>query len=94
MPAQVEVIDTGDVVFHAPSGETWLVAFVEGDRLIACGWPETVAQLEHCTLKRKATPEQRLKLLIEMQHAGGIRGAYAVQRLAKGLTEAPKEEQV
>lgn len=75
-------IDTGDAVFHAPSKETWLVGFVEGEYLYPCGWPETCAKLSDCTLTRKATPEQRQKLLEEM--AGGrnsIRSMYAKLKL-------------
>ena len=33
-------IDTADHVKHGPSGETWVVAYVEDDRLAWCGWPE------------------------------------------------------
>ena len=33
-------IDTGDTVKHGPTGETWVVAYVQGDRLAWCGWPE------------------------------------------------------
>ena len=36
-------IDTGDVVRHAPTGETWTVALVDRDRLSWCGWPEGTA---------------------------------------------------
>jgi hypothetical protein len=38
-------IDTADHVLHGPSGETWVVAYVEGDRLAWCGWPEGEAKL-------------------------------------------------
>jgi len=64
------MIDTGDAVKHGPTGETWLVAYVEGDRLAWCGWPEGFADLADCTLTRKATPEQRIKLLREMAADG------------------------
>jgi hypothetical protein len=38
-------IDTGDTVHHGPTGEDWLVAFVDGDKLSPLGWPETVAKV-------------------------------------------------
>lgn len=85
-------IDTGDVVRHGPTGEEWIVACVQGDRLSWCGWPEGMAALADCTLVRKATPEDRDKLLREMAAIGGSdhRQRYAQTRLA--ATE-PKGEQ-
>lgn len=59
-------IDTADVVLHGPSGERWVVAFVRGDNLSWCGWPEGWAKLSDCTLVEKATEEARQKLLREM----------------------------
>ena len=59
-------IDTGDAIFHTPSGETWLVAYATETHVICCGWPESWADFEDCVLKRKATPEEKFKLLLEM----------------------------
>ena len=82
-------IDTGDHVHHAPSGEDWVVAYVRGDRLAWCGWPEGEAALADCTLVKKAAPAERDKLLREMaaieQH--DRRASYARDRLAR--EEAP-----
>jgi hypothetical protein len=75
-------IDTGDVVLHKPSGEQWLVAFVEGDMLCACGWPESLAPLADCTLVTRATPEARISLLHEMARSSGARASYANRALA------------
>lgn len=77
-------IDTGDHVLHRPTGEKWVVAFVEGDVLFWCGWPEGCAALTDCELVRKASPEQRRALLIDMQGTQGLRGAYARRALADG----------
>lgn len=75
-------IDTADHVLHGPSGETWVVAYVEGDSLAWCGWPEGKAKLTDCTLTKKATPEQRDKLLLEMADCtNDQRGRHARQRL-------------
>lgn len=77
-------IDTADHVHHAPSGEDWVVAYVRGDRLAWCGWPEGEAALADCTLLKKATPVERDKLLREMADLGSrdMRGTYAADRLA------------
>ena len=77
-------IDTGDHVRHAPSGEDWVVAYVRGDRLAWCGWPQGEADLADCTLVKKATQAERDKLLREMAASGSadMRASYARQRLA------------
>lgn len=74
------VIDTGDSVRHAPTGETWIVAYVRGDRIAWCGWPEGEALLSDCMLLEKATPEYRLQLLRDMAAVPGddVRKRYAV----------------
>jgi len=72
-------IDTGDIVHHSPSGEDWVVAFVEGDMLSPLGWPETIAKVSDCTLIKKATPEDRImwqKDLLKLP-ASDIRGSWA-----------------
>ena len=58
-----EAIDTRDHVFHRPTCETWVVAYVKGDRLAWCGWPEGEAELADCQLVRKATEPERTALL-------------------------------
>lgn len=82
---QANDIDTGDTVFHAPSGETWKVACVQGDRLSWTGWPEGMANLADCTLVEKATPEAREKLLRQMadMRADDHRRRYAQWRMAQ-----------
>ena len=60
------MLDTGDRILHRPTGETWIVACVQGDRLSWCGWPRGTAALSDCTLVKKATAEERHKLLREM----------------------------
>ena len=76
-------IDTGDHVHHAPSGEDWVVAYVRGDRLAWCGWPEGEAALADCTLLKKATPAERDKLLREIANTTAVdrRATYARDRL-------------
>lgn len=77
-------IDTGDTVFHQPTGETWLVAFVEDEWISWCGWPEGRGQLSDCTLKEKATPEARQELLEQLaaMNESDHRQRYAKQRLS------------
>lgn len=78
-------IDTGDIVFHEPSGEKWLVAYVRGDRLAWCGWPCGDALLSDCTLLQKSDAPERDALLTSMAAIAGSdpRGTYARRRLAE-----------
>lgn len=86
------MIDTGDTVKHGPTGETWIVAYVQGDRLAWCGWPEGEASLEHCTLVEKATDDYRTKLLLELAEmkSSDARQRYAAHRLAFQSLESDK----
>lgn len=59
-------IDTADEVLHRPTGETWLVAVVDGDQLIPCGWPLSYAKTSDCELTKAATDEEREALLNRM----------------------------
>lgn len=80
-------IGTADSVRHEPTGETWLVAYVQGDRLAWCGWPEGTALVADCTLTRKANEEERYRLLRQMAHMNDERDPrcrYARRALADG----------
>ncbi len=67
----------GDRVKHAPSGETWILACDEIDgRVLPAGWPETLAQAEHCTLVEAASDEKRLEMLRDV--AGGYSSGNGV----------------
>lgn len=77
-------IDTGDVVFHRPSQDVWLVAYAKGDRLAWVGWLEGEALLDDCVLSQKATQAVRLQLLVGLAagtDAGDARVSYACRRL-------------
>jgi hypothetical protein len=80
-------IDTGDTVEHGPTGETWIVAYVEkrpgssyGDVLCAVGWPNTEARLRDCALVQKATPEYRDQLLHQLANMHLENGQYDRRR--------------
>ncbi len=59
---------TGDAVFHRPTEETWLVAYVDEARgeLVCCGWPCTFAKLSDCELREACTDEESEKLLQDL----------------------------
>jgi len=89
-------IDTGDTVLHKPSGETWVVAAVEGEHLYWCGWPPGRAHLADCELLEKAKEGEALRLLhqlAEMHCSDGdgwdARKSIAIARLAAIKNGAP-----
>jgi hypothetical protein len=49
---------TGDYVKHGPTGETWVVAYVDGPDLAWSGWPEGVARVADCTLVKACSDEE------------------------------------
>jgi hypothetical protein len=79
-----EQIDTADTVLHRPSGEEWLVAFVENGRLCACGWPCGYVPVKDCVMVDKAPEAERLELLRNMANISGDdpRKSYAIRALA------------
>lgn len=82
-------IRTGDAVLHKPSGEDWLVAYVQGEYLAWCGWPEGEALLTDCELIRACTDEQHWKLVREIAaSASGARARWAQWYLAQHPEQA------
>jgi len=72
-------IRTGDTVEHLLTGETWLVAYVKGNELVPCGWPESFAMLVNCRLIKKGDDKYRDDLIRQMAKlpASDSRGIYA-----------------
>ena len=83
-----QAIDTGDIVLHRPTGETWVVAGVIGDTLMWVGWPEGCAKLSDCELQEKATQNERNELLQRLSKMNGddIRKRHA-QRMLEGIND-------
>ena len=80
-------IKAGDTIRHVPSREKWTVAARQGEYIICCGWPETMAPITDCDLIRSCTEEEEVKQLRETANIRGqTRGAWARATLeAKGL---------
>lgn len=62
----VTKIRCGDHVKHGPSGETWVVAYVNGEHLAWCGYPEGEAKLADCTLVKTASDYDHFELTIAL----------------------------
>lgn len=76
-------IDTGDIVKHGPTGETWTVAYVQNGRLAWVGWPEGEAAAADCALVQAASDARRVEVLKMMADStgDGPRQRYARWRL-------------
>lgn len=59
---------TADVILHRPTGETWVVAYVDEQRgeVTPCGWPFCFARLEDCDMKKAASDDESEQLLQEL----------------------------
>lgn len=75
-----ETIDTGDIIKHIPSGETWVVAYERNGEVCCCGWPESFADTSDCVLIEHATKEKKISTLNEMSKldTSDSRGRYAL----------------
>lgn len=82
-----DVIDTGDTVRHLPTNEEWIVAYVRGDKLAWCGWPEGEANVEDCDFVDWASDAERIALLQKMAEMDGddARGRYARERMSRPM---------
>lgn len=67
----------GDSVLHGPSGETWVVAYVDGEYMAWCGWPEGEAQVRDCTLVTAVSDTDHIAWLVDIAKANGKRGRKA-----------------
>lgn len=72
----------GDHVLHVPSGETWVVAYVDGDDLAWCGWPDGLGRTSDCTVTRRCTDAEHVAMLHEIAASGGRRALRARIALA------------
>ncbi|MEW6125414.1 MAG: hypothetical protein AB1698_22640 [Pseudomonadota bacterium] len=74
-------IRCGDHVFHAPSEETWVVAWAdyEANDLAWCGWPNGVARLSDCTLVKAATDEEHFATLEQVLSCSDSRALRAAR---------------
>lgn len=71
----------GDHVHHGPTGEDWIVAFVDGEHLAWCGWPEGMAKLSDCTLIKACTDDEHVEMLKTIAAANAGRRTRVAQRL-------------
>ena len=76
----------GDRVKHGPTGETWIVAYVDGDYMAWCGWPEGEAKVSDCTLTETCSDDEHRKRLEEIAKSSGKRA----QRAQAALLELDK----
>jgi len=85
-------IDTGDHVRHGPTGETWVVARVDGQHLYWQGWPPGRADLKDCTLIDKATPARRARNLESLAESEHSCAGWAADRLKQERAAAIGEQ--
>ena len=67
----------GDVVFHRPSGEEWMVAAVDGKFFYAAGWPETLALVSDVGPVRAASDAEHVRMVGHVRASAGRRASLA-----------------
>lgn len=72
---------TGDIVFHRPSEEEWVVAWADHQTgyMAPCGWPTCQARIADCSITRKATDEESDKLTAILSKSGRSDGNKAAE---------------
>lgn len=81
------VYRAGDIVHHEPTGEDWVVAYVDGEKLAWCGWPAGEANAADCWLKKSVSDDEHLNWLFEIAKSDGKRARMAriaIDAFAKG----------
>lgn len=82
-------IRTGDTVFHAPSEETWIVAWAdyESGYMAPCGWPTCQAPIADCRLLKSASDEEAAVLIDQLSKSGRT-DAHKAAAIAKSIGRA------
>lgn len=75
--AEGYIFRAGDIVHHEPTGEDWVVAYCDGERLAWCGWPDGEAKASDCWLKKSCTDEEHVQRLREIAKSEGRRARKA-----------------
>lgn len=57
-PESAAALRLGDAVHHYPSGEDWVLRYVNGDRLSWIGWPPGEANVADCSLVSRCSDEE------------------------------------
>lgn len=79
-------IRCGDHVRHIPSGQVWVVAYVDGDRLAWCGWPAGEAPLANFKRVKECSDADHRHMLKQCAASDGKRQRRAADAL-KALDE-------
>lgn len=63
---------TGDIVFHKPSGERWVVAWADHSSgyMSPCGWPTCQAKISDCELLATVSNAHHRSLVAEVNNSG------------------------
>ena len=53
----------GDIVFHRPSREEWILAFADNGMVSPCGWPPTTVAESECLPVTDASDDEHIAML-------------------------------
>jgi uncharacterized protein YodC (DUF2158 family) len=92
-PTQITIPRCGDQVRHKPSGESWVVAWAEGDDIAWAGWPNGIARLSDCEVIHRCSDDEHRKEVTGWQKVNDPRAAR-VMRLYGGAINDDRPEQI
>ena len=61
----------GDHVKHFPSGEIWVVAWADDEKLCAAGWPHEIVNSSDCRCVRRTTITEHLEAVRDWVKSSG-----------------------
>jgi hypothetical protein len=79
-----EIPRCGDHVLHTPSGETWEVAWAEGDDLAWAGWPDGTARVHDCRIVKRCTDAEHVAAVQQWKDLNDDTRPTRVRRLYGG----------
>jgi hypothetical protein len=77
----------GDIVHHEPTGEDWVVAYLDGEHIAWCGWPAGEAMARDCWLKKSSTDEEHRSWLEQIAKSDGKRARMAQRELERMVVD-------
>jgi hypothetical protein len=86
-------IRAGDHVLHRPSGETWVVAAVEGDELAWAGWPDGLARTQDCERTHEAADAEHREFQRLVERGSGSRARMARRHACPACAVADAQDE-
>ena len=82
----------GDHVHHAPSDETWVVAWADAEHLAWAGWPDGIARTADCAIIKRATDAEHRAAVEQWSRSTSERRRLRVMSMYGAALPTPTTE--